>query len=158
MAFTSPFPALLGRLLALLASLTCAWSSAASAAETAPANGLEIQQNKGEMTMLRLQRFAVLGTLLIAHAVVLAQGTDTWPSKPVSLIVPFTPGGSTDAEARVYSQKLTENIGKSVVLDARVDPSLLGGMVAQVGSRVFDASLRSRLERLALTLTDPARA
>ena len=38
MAFTSPFPALLGRLLALLASLTCAWSSAASAAETAPAN------------------------------------------------------------------------------------------------------------------------
>ena len=39
MAFTSPFPALLGRLLALLVSLTCAlFNSAATAAETAPAN------------------------------------------------------------------------------------------------------------------------
>lgn len=78
--------------------------------------------------MFRLHRFAVLGTLLIAHAAVFAQGTDTWPSKPVSLIVPFTPGGSTDAEARVYSQKLTENLGKSVVLDYKPGAGSVLGM------------------------------
>lgn len=70
-----------------------------------------------------------------------------------------TTSAPLEATARDRVQRALEiSTGKSVVLDARVDPTLLGGMVAQVGSRVFDASLRSRLERLALTLTDPARA
>lgn len=49
---------------------------------------------------------------------------------------------------------LAEATGKSVVLDVQVDPTLIGGIVAQVGSRVFDASIRSRIERLALSLAD----
>lgn len=70
-----------------------------------------------------------------------------------------TTSAPLDAAAREQVLRALEiSTGKSVVLDARVDPTLLGGMVAQVGSRVFDASLRSRLERLVLTLTDPARA
>jgi len=70
-----------------------------------------------------------------------------------------TTSAPLDAAAREQVLRALEiSTGKSVVLDARVDPTLLGGMVAQVGSRVFDASLRSRLERLALTLTDPSRA
>ena len=70
-----------------------------------------------------------------------------------------TTSAPLDAAAREQVLRALEiSTGKSVVLDARVDPTLLGGMVAQVGSRVFDASLRSRLERLTLTLTDPARA
>jgi F-type H+-transporting ATPase subunit delta len=36
--------------------------------------------------------------------------------------------------------------GKTIVLDARIDPSLIGGMVARIGGRVYDASIRSRLE------------
>jgi F-type H+-transporting ATPase subunit delta len=38
--------------------------------------------------------------------------------------------------------------GKTVVLEPKVDPSLLGGLVARVGSRVYDASLKSRLTDL----------
>lgn len=70
-----------------------------------------------------------------------------------------TTAASLDAISRVQVQRALEvATGKSVVLDARVDAGLIGGMVAQVGSRVFDASIRSRLERLALTLADSGRS
>jgi F-type H+-transporting ATPase subunit delta len=48
--------------------------------------------------------------------------------------------------------------GKQVVLDTKVDPTLLGGIVARVGDKVFDASLRTRLERLQLALVNPSQA
>lgn len=51
---------------------------------------------------------------------------------------------------------LSQATGRTVVLDAQVDPSLLGGLTARVGGRVYDASLRTRLERLQLTLTTPS--
>ncbi len=66
---------------------------------------------------------------------------------------------SLDPAGRERVQRALEiATGKSVVLDAKVDSTLIGGMVAQVGSRVYDASIRSRLERLNLLLSDPARA
>lgn len=70
-----------------------------------------------------------------------------------------TTAATLDAISRVQVQRALEvATGKSVVLEARVDAGLIGGMVAQVGSRVYDASIRSRLERLTLTLTDPSQA
>lgn len=53
---------------------------------------------------------------------------------------------------------LEHTTGKTVVLDSKVDPNLLGGMVARVGSVVYDASLRGRLDRLQLSLSAPIRA
>lgn len=46
-------------------------------------------------------------------------------------------------------QKLSATTGKQVVLEDRVDPSLLGGMRFIVGSQLLDGSVRSRLERIA---------
>ncbi len=64
-----------------------------------------------------------------------------------------------DAEmAAAVQASLEAATGKDVVITTRVDPSLLGGMVAQVGGRVFDASLRTRLDLLQLSLAAPARA
>ena len=54
----------------------------------------------------------------------------TFPAKPVRLIVPFTPGGSTDILARAIGQKLTEAWGQSVVIDNRPGAGGIIGMEA----------------------------
>lgn len=48
---------------------------------------------------------------------------------------------------------LEKSTGKSIELDVRVDPTLLGGVRTRVGSMVFDGSIRSELDRLRETLT-----
>jgi len=64
------------------------------------------------------RRFAVLLSLagLLAPGVALAQA---WPSKPIRLIVPFPPGGGTDAFARPLSKVLTAQLGQTIVIDNR---------------------------------------
>ena len=44
---------------------------------------------------------------------------DAWPAKPVTLLVPFPPGGSSDAIARMLGNKLQEKIGGSFIVDNR---------------------------------------
>jgi len=41
----------------------------------------------------------------------------TYPAKPIHLIVPFTPGGASDLTARTIAQKMSEGLGQSVVVD-----------------------------------------
>ena len=48
-----------------------------------------------------------------------AAQSQTYPAKPVRLIVPFTPGGGTDIVARIVAQKLTDRFGQQVFVDNR---------------------------------------
>src|SRR5262249_9743703 len=43
----------------------------------------------------------------------------TYPDKPVRIVVPYAPGGSVDLVARVLGQKLQESFGQPVVIDNR---------------------------------------
>jgi tripartite-type tricarboxylate transporter receptor subunit TctC len=53
----------------------------------------------------------------LALAVAAAGAFAAWPEKPVTMVVPFPPGGSTDAIARVLAQKLPEKIGGTWIID-----------------------------------------
>jgi F-type H+-transporting ATPase subunit delta len=46
-------------------------------------------------------------------------------------------------------QQLRSRAGRDVTIDARVDPDILGGIVVRIGSRQIDASIRTKLNRLA---------
>ena len=63
------------------------------------------------MKFLLSLMIAVTGAL--SSHTVLAQA---WPSGPVTLIVPFAPGGSTDIAARLLAQQLTTRLGQSVLV------------------------------------------
>ncbi|NKC32439.1 tripartite tricarboxylate transporter substrate binding protein [Falsiroseomonas selenitidurans] len=53
----------------------------------------------------------------------LAQGTGSWPDRPVRIVVPYPPGGSNDTVARILQPKLTELLGRPVVVENRAGAS-----------------------------------
>jgi tripartite-type tricarboxylate transporter receptor subunit TctC len=56
-------------------------------------------------------------TVAAGAAMSLAAQADTWPSKPIRLVVPFSAGGSTDQLARAIEQPMSEMLGQPVVID-----------------------------------------
>ncbi len=46
-----------------------------------------------------------------------AQGQANYPTRPVTVVVPYGPGGTTDIEARLYTQKVSERLGQPYVID-----------------------------------------
>ncbi len=71
------------------------------------------------MNTLRTLRRTVLGlaAAVVALAPMGAAWAQAYPSKPITLVVPFPPGGPTDLVARVLGKKLSEQMGQSVVID-----------------------------------------
>ena len=66
--------------------------------------------------MLRILQFIIL---LIAATALPTHASGTYPDKPVRLIVPFPPGGGTDAFARILGAQLAKTWGQQVVVENR---------------------------------------
>jgi tripartite-type tricarboxylate transporter receptor subunit TctC len=75
------------------------------------------------------RRRLTLGATLAALAGT-ASAQDKWPSKPITYIVPFPPGGTTDVLARLIGQKLGGALGTTVIVDNK------GGAGGSVGSEM----------------------
>ncbi len=68
-------------------------------------------------------RIAMKAFILLALAgvtsITAAQNTNAYPTKPITMIVPFPPGGVTDLVARELAKRLSEGLGQPVVVDNR---------------------------------------
>ena len=58
----------------------------------------------------------------------------------------------SDGQTRALEDALRSIAGGKVTVDLRIDPSILGGLVVKLGSRLFDSSLGARLRRLELSM------
>jgi F-type H+-transporting ATPase subunit delta len=58
----------------------------------------------------------------------------------------------SEAQMQALSETLRRLIGNKVSVNARVDADLLGGLIVKVGSRMFDSSVRTKLQRLRLAM------
>ena len=70
-----------------------------------------------------------IATLLLAAGASSALAAD-WPTKPITLVVPFVAGGTTDIVARTIGQKLSESLKQPVIIDNR------GGAGGTVGATI----------------------
>src|ERR1700739_4265737 len=77
------------------------------------------------------RRFNLLGGAVVTFAATCGVGiAQTYPSRPITLIVPFPAGGGVDAVARIVAEELAAGLRQQVIIDNR------GGVAGVIGMRV----------------------
>ena len=77
----------------------------------------------------------IRSALLIACAIAAWSGTvpslaQSWPARPIRIIVPFAAGGNTDSIARIAAERLTQSLGQSVIVENK--PGANGAIAAEL--------------------------
>lgn len=86
--------------------------------------------------LLRLPRQMALALLLglgLSLAVSTSAQAQTWPQKPLRIIVPFSAGGNTDSIARITAEWLTQKLGQTVIVENK--PGASGAIAAEFVAR-----------------------
>ncbi len=84
--------------------------------------------------MLGRRSFAIAALTLAAPAIARAQEGD-WPNRPVTVVIPWPPGGPTDAFGRLLAQRLSTDLGRPFVVDNRGGANGTIGMAAAARAR-----------------------
>ena len=95
--------------------------------------------------MTMIQRRLLLTGAAASLAVASFPARAAYPDKPVRLIVPWAPGGSTDAIARAMAQRMGETLGQTVLVDNRP------GAAGQIGT---DAAAKAAPDGYTLTIVE----
>lgn len=74
-----------------------------------------------------MSRAALLAAAMLSFSIAAAHAQPAYPAKPIRILVPFAPGGSSDIQARLIGAKLAEAWGQSVIIDNRAGA---GGIAA----------------------------
>jgi tripartite-type tricarboxylate transporter receptor subunit TctC len=83
--------------------------------------------------IIQSKKLKLLFFFILTGAIIASVNAANYPQKPITLIVPFAPGGGTDSIARDLSKTLTENLGQPVVIDNRGGGG--GAIGASMGSK-----------------------
>ena len=79
-----------------------------------------------------ISKTMICAVLVAAPLSVLTASAQTWPAKTVRIIVPQSPGGTTDIQARLLARKYTDTLGQAFVVDNRAGASGMIGTEAVV--------------------------
>lgn len=92
------------------------------------------------------RRLPAVSDMIKAYHALVARGRGEVTAEVTSAIA------LSDEQVAELKQTLKDSVGKEVQLQTRVDPSLLGGLIVKIGSRMVDSSLRTKLSNLRLSL------
>lgn len=96
----------------------------------------------------RNRRLAALPDMIAAYKAIMAERRGILTAEVTSAIE------LKAAQRDALAKALKDSMGKDVVVDAKVDPALIGGLVVRVGSRMIDTSLRTKLSSLKIALKE----
>ena len=147
-----------------LASLRAAWSESADLRRLAnsPVMAAEDQQ-KGLVAIADKARFNgvtrnFLGLLAqngrARDLTAVIAGFDALYAKKTGVVAAEVVSAQalTAAQLKAIQTKLRASLGRDPEMTARVDPTLLGGLKVKVGSKLFDASLKTKLDQMKFAL------
>jgi tripartite-type tricarboxylate transporter receptor subunit TctC len=86
---------------------------------------------RGDIIMVQHFTFALIAAVLPMLAA--AQSGDSYPNRPVKLLIPYAPGGATDIIARDISPKLQEALGQPFIVDNR--PGASGNIALEAAAK-----------------------
>src|SRR3954452_25155570 len=93
---------------------------------TAPPDGAKSPRHEGDFFMIRAALAATVTSLIAVCAPAAAQD---YPTRPVTMIIPFAAGGPQDTIGRVVGQRMSEALGQQVVIEN------VGGAGGMTGSK-----------------------
>ena len=76
---------------------------------------------------MKFSRRSLLGAAALPFVAPVAAHAETWPSGPIRFIVPFPPGGSTDALARVVQAGLSQRLSANIIIENKPGASGAAG-------------------------------